>query len=328
MSNGHNYGNQGEQERRRYKSRRRYKPRRPTYKPQYRTGPPNRPVVGYSSSSSISCWQYLLSFLIVGGAIAAGVFALLYYTGDSTEEPAAPVVAATPSAAAASTPLPDPAATAIAGLLDPPPTAKARAATGTPTPTPGSDRRYVGGRLLDPLEVERWIFAFTNQARQEHGLPALRSDSAVDLIARKHSENMVATDVFSHDLNGNDPTDRARIAGYGCTLDAGEGWTWENGERFMFWSGLAENIAIEYRVTRWTCGGSADSSCRAKNYHENEQEVARGLVDGWMSSPGHRENILDRESHRLGVGVAVKIAKNYGQDDEEFWATQNFSDCR
>ena len=305
----------------------------------YRPSPPGqRPVVGYTSSNSISCWQYLLSFLIVGGAIAAGVFALLYYTGDSTEELAAPVAVATPGSTAVPTSLPTSppaAATAMAGLIDPPPTAtraeatataEVRAATGTPTP--GPERRYIGGQLLDPLEVERWVFTFTNQERQKHGLSALRSDSAVDLIARKHSENMVATGVFSHDLNGNGPTDRARIAGYGCTLDAGQGWTWENGERFMFWSGLAENIAIEYRVTQWTCRGSADSSCRAKTYHENEQEVARGLVDGWMSSPGHRQNILDRESHRIGVGVAVRIAKNYGQDDEEFYATQNFSDCR
>ena len=183
------------------------------------------------------------------------------------------------------------------------------------TPTPKPDRRYVDGRLHDTQEIERWVFTFTNEARQAHGLPVLSHDQTISRIARAHSENMVATGVFSHDLNGQDPTDRALAAGYDCTGPDGH-------------YGLGENIATEHRVQRWTCSGSDDSSCRVKLYHETEREVARGLVDGWMGSPGHRENILDRGYFRIGVGVAVEISSRYSQDDEGFYATQNFSPCR
>ena len=51
-------------------------------------------------------------------------------------------------------------------------------------------------------------------------------------------------------------------------------------------------------------------------------------MQGWMSSPGHRENILDRESRRFGVGIAIQEAPEYGYVSETIYATQNFSACK
>ena len=36
------------------------------------------------------------------------------------------------------------------------------------------------------------------------------------------------------------------------------------------------------------------------------QRVAKEIVDDWMSSPGHRENILDPRFTHLGVGVSAR----------------------
>jgi uncharacterized protein YkwD len=38
----------------------------------------------------------------------------------------------------------------------------------------------------------------------------------------------------------------------------------------------------------------------------NAQKLAKEIVDDWMSSPGHRENLLDPAFTHLGVGVSAR----------------------
>ena len=47
-----------------------------------------------------------------------------------------------------------------------------------------------------------------------------------------------------------------------------------------------------------------------------------------MNSPGHRANILDPDSRRIGVGVAVDLSDEHGWASETLYATQNFSSCK
>ncbi|NET86189.1 MAG: CAP domain-containing protein [Moorea sp. SIO1F2] len=47
-------------------------------------------------------------------------------------------------------------------------------------------------------------------------------------------------------------------------------------------------------------------------------EIANSTVAGWMSSPGHRKNILTATYDREGIGVAVSRERN------EVYITQNF----
>ena len=47
------------------------------------------------------------------------------------------------------------------------------------------------------------------------------------------------------------------------------------------------------------------------------EEIAQNAVSGWMSSPGHRQNILDSSYDRAGVGIAIA-------DDGKVLFTQNF----
>src|SRR4051812_46532866 len=49
---------------------------------------------------------------------------------------------------------------------------------------------------------------------------------------------------------------------------------------------------------------------------KNEQD----LIDAWMASPGHKENILNKEWRE--IGVAVVIGKYEGV--EEYFAVQEF----
>ena len=106
---------------------------------------------------------------------------------------------------------------------------------------------------------------------------------------------MFDQDRLQHNLDGLGPTDRALSAGYDC-----EALVAPNTYRY----GLSENI---HRV--WTM----DSRIPAR-------AVTREAAKGWMNSPGHRENILDPDSVRIGIGV-------YGYA-YAWYATQNFSACK
>ena len=150
----------------------------------------------------------------------------------------------------------------------------------------GSDDNFLKSPERATLEaVERDILILTNEARAAHGRPSLQRVGTIDGIARSHSEDMLSKGYFSHDSpSGLGPTDRALRAGYPC--DKGSSY------------GLAENI--------FTISG----------IHRLTTETAKQIVNGWMTSPGHRANILDYSYGQIGVGVAFRSRTMY--------ATQNF----
>ena len=109
---------------------------------------------------------------------------------------------------------------------------------------------------------------------------------------------MVENDFFSHaNLKGEDPTDRAIKSGYNVHKELGGGW---------FSEGVAENI-----------GKMPPGSVQGVGYVNNDPEsIAKAQVASWMTSPGHRANILDSQYSHLGVGVAY--------DGLYYVSTQNF----
>ena len=147
--------------------------------------------------------------------------------------------------------------------------------------------------------IENLIHQYTNEERSKRGIAILSDDSKLDSIARSHSKDMAQNNYFSHySRDGKDPTDRGMSGGYPC--------------RKVSTYGLAENIAQNWLYTSYMTSGVYTS------YNWNtEESLAKDIVGGWMSSPGHRENILTRTYDRLGVGIA--IAKN-----DAVYATQNF----
>jgi uncharacterized protein YkwD len=122
-----------------------------------------------------------------------------------------------------------------------------------------------------PFELERAIYRFTNEVRQRNGVPPLTWDNSLRDVARAHSADMLVRNYFSHNTpEGGSPHDRIRAA-----------------SRFPV-SMTGENI--------WM----------GSNYPAGDpRQLARIIVDNWMSSPGHRKNLLHPEFTDIGVGVAA-----------------------
>lgn len=147
-------------------------------------------------------------------------------------------------------------------------------------------------------ELEQRVHILINEERINYGLKPLIWDDKIALIAREHSQDMAINDFFSHDNpDGEDPTDRGNRHGYSCRKDYGSYYTY----------GLAENIALTPIYSNVVDCGSTTSL----------DNLAGCIVDGWMTSPGHRENILTSTYTKTGVGIA------YSNNDEAY-STQNF----
>ena len=108
-----------------------------------------------------------------------------------------------------------------------------------------------------------------NGERADAGLPALTGNGLLDKSSLAHSEDMVANTYFAHESqDGRDVIARVRATGY--IPSRGE-WT------------VGENLA-------WGTGTLA---------------TPKGIVQAWMDSQGHRENILRSGYREAGLGIAV-----------------------
>lgn len=125
------------------------------------------------------------------------------------------------------------------------------------------------------LAIEQKIFALLNEERSAQNVPTLAGDGSLAGVARNHSTDMETRNFFSHTNPDNcDPACRLAHANY-------------------TYRSVAENI---YMVS-----GAGDSAA----------DVAERIVDGWMSSSGHRANILDDDFTKGGVGVKVEGSRVY-----------------
>lgn len=132
------------------------------------------------------------------------------------------------------------------------------------------------GVSVSRSDIEHDVHDRVNAERARAKLVTLKEDDKLRAIARAHSEDMARRHFFSHvNPNGEDPTARGRRAGYECRKILGE--------RIRI--GLAENL--------FEASGTA------------REDIERRSVAGWMKSPGHRANILEKNYTKSGVGVAV-----------------------
>jgi len=156
---------------------------------------------------------------------------------------------------------------------------------------------------IDPAVLEMKIHELVNGERSRYGRKQLLYDSKLSDIARKHSQDMAANNYFSHDnLRGEEPTDRGAKAGYTCRKVYSSYIT----------SGIAENIFQNNLYSSVTYVNGVP-------FHEwnDMDKIASSTVSGWMSSPGHRQNILTSTYDREGIGVAVG-------NDNKVYITQDF----
>jgi uncharacterized protein YkwD len=108
-----------------------------------------------------------------------------------------------------------------------------------------------------------------NQERTSRGLKPLKPNRRLTKAATGHADDMVAKGYFSHDsADGRSFVDRIRNAGYIVP---------------RAFPSLGEDLA-------WGSGTLG---------------TPRQIVQGWMASPGHRANILNRNFRQAGLGVAL-----------------------
>jgi uncharacterized protein YkwD len=131
-----------------------------------------------------------------------------------------------------------------------------------------ADMEPASGNLA---RVRTAILCLHNQVRARHGLPPLRENAHLRSAARGHSRNMVSDGFFEHTApSGATMVDRILRTRY---VGPDEGWA------------LGENLA-------WGTGSLA---------------TARGAIDAWLDSPGHRANILRRAYREVGIGIVLGV---------------------
>ena len=149
------------------------------------------------------------------------------------------------------------------------------------------------------------IHNLINEERRKAGLDRLGWDQALANIALSHSMDMGERDYFDHiSPEGKDFADRYTEHGYHLDTRIGD---------HIYVGG--ENLALTNVVRSYTYD---QDTGEVLEYKFNDlDELARSTVQGWMESPGHRENILTPFS-REGLGA-------YVTDEGEIYITEDFS---
>ena len=171
---------------------------------------------------------------------------------------------------------------------------------------------------VDQAMLDAAIFHQTNRERVANKLPVFKHSNALQLMARRHSQEMSDLQFFEH----TSPTpanrtlnDRLRNVGL-VNVTA------------------AENIAVlpakemgsGHYLVRDNPDGSEtwidESNGKQIDYYTYE-ELSKAVVTQWMNSPAHHANIVNKAYVYLGAGAARGIYSDLKQDS--FYMTQNFS---
>lgn len=134
----------------------------------------------------------------------------------------------------------------------------------------------------DLARAEAAIVERSNTFRRAEGAPALKADPKLSAAAREFAAFMARTDRYGHEADERTPVERAQAQGYD-------------------WCFVAENIAMQYH----------------SNGFETER-LAQSLVDGWIDSPGHRRNLLNRTATEIGVAIG------HSARSDRYYAVQVF----
>ena len=149
------------------------------------------------------------------------------------------------------------------------------------------------------------IHRLINEERRKNGLDPLQWDQSLANIALSHSVDMAQNDYFDHiNPQGEDFADRYAEHGYNLETHIGD---------LVYVGG--ENLFLNNVVKSYTYD---EITNEVLEYVYNDMdELARSTVQGWMESPGHRDNILTPFT-REGIGI-------YVTDEGKVYITENFS---
>lgn len=119
------------------------------------------------------------------------------------------------------------------------------------------------------VQVEAAVLCTINRERTAVGLVPLQRAAKLNLSARFHTVTMVRRHFLGHEAPGH-PSLLARVRGYGYFAGARDGI-------------YAENVGV---------GPSTNGT-------------ARSLVEAWMSSPGHRANLMHAPFRDVGIAAVL-----------------------
>ncbi len=156
---------------------------------------------------------------------------------------------------------------------------------GPRSPSRGIFRGLPTGREDVPSSsehMEHEVFRLVNIERAARGLAPYKWSEDLARAARYHAADMVDGGYFNHDTY-----DRDEVGGRLVLRKVGR----PNRRIQPFWAAYSgENIA-------------------------RGQPSARAVMRSWMSSPGHRNNILAKSSTMIGVGFVEGVwVQNFGRD--------------
>lgn len=197
---------------------------------------------------------------------------------------------------------------------------------------------------INTNELEMTIHELTNQERVKHGMVPVQWDAKISNIAREHSYDMAINNYFSHtNSKGIDAPDRGIANGYvtcgdiqavqlsiNYEIDLKRFESTGNTDQVLYnklqqnfnelnklnkerklHQGFSENIFQNNLYSSITYINGVPI------YHWNSlEDIAKTTVEGWMKSPGHRENLLGYHTSE-GIGVAIA-------NDDKVYITQNF----
>ena len=127
----------------------------------------------------------------------------------------------------------------------------------------------MGSATPDIPAVERNITEMTNVLRAGRKLGEVRLNAQLTAAARAYAQFLANSQTFSHTADGREAGDRITAAGYP-------------------WCLVGENLA---------------SHLDSRGFQS--RDLAKKAVEGWLNSPGHRDNMLAPNITETGVGVAV-----------------------
>ena len=138
---------------------------------------------------------------------------------------------------------------------------------GTDEGVPSLQYSGCGGKTVSPFnsEFEQRVIDLVNQERASRGLHPLKRSEKLTNAARYHAADMGQDNYFDH-----------------ATMD-------REGEKLVEKCGPWERIATYY--------SGANGENAAAGYHSPE-----AVIQGWMSSDGHKGNILNPATQSIGVG--------------------------
>lgn len=194
-------------------------------------------------------------------------------------------------------------------------------------------------------DLELKVHNGINAQRQSHGLSLLVYDDKIATIARAHSRDMITRNYFAHDTpDGISPSQRGIDAGY---HDCGDRQAIRDSQEYdrltkqFEATGNRDQVlysqlqALYTKVTSETNNGMIflgfPENIEQNNLYDSveyidgipiyhwlsEDQLSSSIVDVWMNSPGHRENILTPAYYSQGIGIAIS-------SDDKVFITEDF----